>query len=45
MTPENVQQAIQEVHPYAVDVSSGVEENGWKSAEKIKQFVQMVRSM
>lgn len=45
LTPENVQQAIQEVHPYAVDVSSGVEENGWKSAEKIKQFVQMVRSM
>ena len=45
LTPENVQQAIQKVHPYAVDVSSGVEENGWKSAEKIKQFVQMVRSM
>ncbi len=45
LTPENVQQAIQQVRPYAVDVSSGVEENGWKNAEKIKQFVQQVRSM
>ena len=45
LTPENVQHAIRQVHPYAVDVSSGVEENGWKSAEKIKQFVQQVRSI
>jgi phosphoribosylanthranilate isomerase len=43
LTPENVGQAIAQVHPYAVDVSSGVEANGWKSAEKIQRFVRQVR--
>lgn len=45
LTPENVQSAIAQVQPYAVDVSSGVEKNGQKSCERIMQFVQRVRNM
>lgn len=39
LTTENVGQAIQEVAPAGVDVSSGVETNGEKDLEKIKQFI------
>ncbi len=40
---QNVAQAIQALHPYAVDVSSGIEENGHKDAEKMAAFVAAVR--
>jgi phosphoribosylanthranilate isomerase len=39
LTPENVQLAIEIVQPAGVDVSSGVETNGVKDPEKIKQFI------
>lgn len=39
----NVAQAIQALHPYCVDVSSGVELDGWKDSEKISAFVRLVR--
>ncbi|WP_227395373.1 phosphoribosylanthranilate isomerase [Jeotgalibacillus aurantiacus] len=39
LTPENVQLAINEVKPAGVDVSSGVETNGKKNHQKMKQFV------
>ena len=42
---DNVQSAIREVHPYAVDVSSGIEETkGIKSQQKMKEFVNAVRA-
>lgn len=39
----NVEQAICELKPYAVDVSSGVETNGEKDKTKIKAFLNIVR--
>lgn len=41
----NVTAAIQQVRPFAVDVSSGIESaKGIKDIEKMKQFVQAVRA-
>ena len=43
LAPENVTQAIRALHPYAVDVSSGIEQNGQKDREKMAAFVAAVR--
>lgn len=44
LTIQNVGSAIKLLNPYAVDVSSGIESNGFKDAEKMKNFIQFVRS-
>ncbi|WP_372874267.1 phosphoribosylanthranilate isomerase [Pseudomonas sp.] len=44
LTPENVRAAIEQVRPYAVDVSGGVEASkGVKDSDKIHAFVRAVR--
>lgn len=45
LTPENVQEAIRTVKPWAVDVSSGVEEDGKKSFRKMRKFVKTAKSL
>jgi phosphoribosylanthranilate isomerase len=48
LTPDNVADAIAAVHPYAVDVASGVEPDGGpptrKDPEKLAAFAEAVRS-
>ena len=45
LTPDNVTAAINEVRPYGVDVSTGVESRpGIKSTEKIASFVRRARA-
>ena len=45
LDPENVRQAINDVHPYAVDVSGGIEASkGIKDKEKMNAFMRGVNS-
>lgn len=41
--PDNVGQAVKTLHPFAVDVSSGIETDGLKDKNKMAAFVAAVR--
>ncbi len=43
LSPENVKDAIRDIQPFAVDVSSGIESEGHKDASKMGSFVANVR--
>lgn len=43
LNPQNVREAVERVKPFAVDVSSGVETDGFKDEAKIKEFIRNVR--
>ena len=43
LSPENVEQAIKICRPFGVDISSGVEIQGKKSQQRIREFIEKVR--
>jgi phosphoribosylanthranilate isomerase len=43
LNPENVSELLESLHPFGVDVSSGVETEKKKDRKKIRRFVQNVR--
>jgi phosphoribosylanthranilate isomerase len=45
LNQDNVDEAIRMAKPYAVDISSGVETDGVKDFNKIKKFIEKVRSI
>ena len=44
LTPENVSDAVSMLHPFGVDVSSGIETDGRKDPEKMRRFAVNARS-
>lgn len=44
LSPDNVRAAVEELSPYGVDASSGLETDGFKDYEKMKRLVHEVRS-
>lgn len=44
LNPGNVAECVSQLHPYAVDVRSGVESRGAKDPSKIAEFIGAVRS-
>lgn len=43
LTPQNIPGAIHQLHPWGIDLSSGVESQGWKDREKILEAVKACR--
>lgn len=43
LNADNLQQAIDTVHPWGVDISSGVETDGVKDEKKVKKVVSIIR--
>ena len=45
LSPDNISEKINTLHPFGVDVSSGIETNGKKDADKMRKFVKLVREV
>lgn len=43
LSPDNAEEAVRRLHPYAVDVSSGIETGGKKDGRKMAAFAAAVR--
>lgn len=45
LSPDNIYEKINTLHPFGVDVSSGIETDGKKDADKMRKFVKLVREV
>lgn len=45
LTPDNAAEAAERLRPWGMDVSSGIETDGWKDPEKMRAFVEAVRGL
>lgn len=45
LSPDNIYEKITALHPFGVDVSSGIETGGKKDADKMRKFVKLVREV
>ena len=45
LSPDNIYEKINTLHPFGVDVSSGIEIGGKKDADKMRKFVKLVREV
>ena len=45
LNPDNVAEAVETLHPFAVDVSSGIERDGVKDGQRMTDFVNKVRAL
>lgn len=45
LNAENISEAIRNINPYAVDISSGVETDKRKDPEKIRTIINLIRNM
>ena len=45
LSPDNISEKINTLHPLGVDVSSGIETDGKKDADKMRKFVKLVREV
>ena len=45
LSPDNIKEKIMSLHPFAVDVSSGIETEGRKDAAKMRKFVNLIREV
>lgn len=43
LNPENAGDAVRQFHPFALDVSSGIETDGMKDSEKMTTFINSIR--
>ena len=43
LNPSNIVEAVTTLHPFGVDVSSGIETDGLKDPAKMREFVRLVR--
>ncbi len=43
LNPDNVRKAVEETHPYAIDVSSGIETDGVKDTDKMRALIDAIR--